>query len=123
MSLAPDRRDSRRVILGPSHSARFVLKGHPFQEVRITNISMGGCFLMIGKRDEPLFKKDSLLENLVVEHGELPKDPMTGQVVYTLGTRGPATDYVGVGVRFIAMADGTQDQPQAFVVRHLGPMI
>jgi hypothetical protein len=123
MSTADDRRDARRVILAPPSEARFVLRGHAFQEVRVTNISMGGCFLMVGKRDERLFQKEALLESLTVAHPELPQEPITGQVVYTLGVGGPGMDYVGVGVRFVAIPSPALDGLQAFVVQHLGPLL
>lgn len=122
MSASQDRRDARRVILAPPSEAHFVLKGHTFHEVRVTNISVSGCFLMVGKRDEPLFQKDALLEQMVLSHHDLPADAVTGQVVYTLGAGGPGLDFVGVGVHFVGIGDGTREQLQEFVVHKLGPM-
>ena len=122
MTSSDERRDARRVILAPPSHARFVLRGHAFQDVRVTNISVGGCFLMVGKRDEPLFQKESLLENMSLTDHDLPAEPLTGEVVYTLGGGGPGMDFVGVGVRFVGLPDTTEDRLQAFVVQHLGPL-
>lgn len=122
MCTADDRRDARRVILAPPSHARFVLKGHAFQDVRVTNISVGGCFLMVGKRDVQLFQKEALLEGMSLSDHDLPSEPITGQVVYTLGAGGPGMDFVGVGVRFVGVPESTEGRLQAFVVHHLGPM-
>ena len=117
-----ERRDTRRIILGADATARFSLGGHAFQGIRITNISCGGCFLMVGKRDERLFKKDALLEQLVVEHPELPQAPVTGQVVYALGTGAGGMDFIGIGVHFISRSPEAAQGLNAFVVAHLGPL-
>lgn len=117
-----ERRDTRRIILGADHTVRFSIGGHAFQGVRITNISCGGCFLMVGKRDVGLFKKDALLESLVVDHPELPQATMTGQVVYALGTGSAGMDFIGIGVHFISRSPEAAEGLNAFVVGHLGPM-
>ena len=117
-----ERRDTRRIILAADHTVQFSLGGHAFQGVRITNISSSGCFLMVRKHDEGLFKKDALLEHLVVDHPELPQAPMTGQVVYALGAGTSGMDFIGIGVHFVSRSPEAARGLDAFVAGHLGPL-
>ncbi len=110
MSTYADRRDTRRIIVGPEFGIAFTLKGHAYQDVRITNLSVGGCFAMVGARDARLFERGIVLENLVLLHPELPKAPIIAAVSYVLGGR-PAADpmeMVGIGVQFLGMDDEAQ---------------
>ena len=63
MSTYADRRDTRRIIVGPEFSISFLLKGHAYQDVRITNLSPGGCFALVGARDARLFERGAVLED------------------------------------------------------------
>ena len=110
MSTYADRRDTRRIIVGPEFSISFTLKGHGYQDVRITNLSVGGCFVLVGARDARLFERGVVLENLVLMHPELPKAPIIAAVSYVLGGR-PGADpleMVGIGVQFLGVDDETQ---------------
>jgi len=110
MSSFADRRDTRRVIVGPEFGISFTLKGHAYTEVRITNLSLGGCFALVGARDARLFERSAVLENLVLMHPELPKAPIIAAVSYVLGGR-PGHDpmeFVGVGIQFLGMDDAAQ---------------
>ncbi len=75
MNATINRRDAHRIILGPNFGISFTLKGQVFGEVGITNISAGGCFALIEKRDAGLFERGAVLENLLLHHPELPKTP------------------------------------------------
>ncbi len=110
MSSFADRRDTRRVIVGPEFGISFTLKGHAYAEVRITNLSLGGCFALVGVRDARLFERSAVMENLVLLHSELPKAPIIAAVSYVLGGRPGAEpmEYVGVGIQFLGMDDTTQ---------------
>jgi hypothetical protein len=109
MSSPADRRDLRRVIVGQEHGISFTLRGHPYQDIRISNLSAGGCFALVAHRDARLFERGAILEHLVLLHTELPKDPMIATVAYVLGSRPgtPAMEFVGVGIQFLSM------EPQA----------
>jgi hypothetical protein len=111
MSTFADRRDTRRVIVGPEFGISFTLKGRPYAQVRITNLSLGGCFALVGAREARLFERSSVLENLVLLHPELPKAPILAAVSYVLGGRPGAEpmEYVGVGIQFMSMEDETQE--------------
>ena len=105
MSSPADRRDLRRVIVGPDHGISFTLRGHPYQEIRISNLSAGGCFALVAHRDARLFERGAILEHMVLLHPELPKDPVIATVAYVLGSRpgGPVMEFVGVGIQFLNM--------------------
>lgn len=120
--MTSERRDTRRIILGSDHTVRFSLGGHAYAGVRITNISCGGCFMAVGKRDERLFKKDAVLEQFTLEHRDLPGAPMTAQVVYALGAGSAGMDYIGIGIHFLSVPPENQRALEAFVVGHLGPL-
>ncbi|HEX9082809.1 MAG TPA: PilZ domain-containing protein [Holophagaceae bacterium] len=105
-----DRRILRRVIVGPDHGIRFVLRGHPYEEVRISNLSSGGCFALVPHRDARLFERGAILEQLVLLHPELPKDALIATVAYVLGNRPgtPPMEFVGVGIQFLNLEPRTQ---------------
>jgi hypothetical protein len=117
MGTLADRRDTRRIILGPDFAISFSLKGYIYQDIRITNISIGGCFALVGVRDARLFLRGATLENLVLMHPDLPKEPVTAVVSYVLGGRPgqEALELVGVGVQFLSMEDSTKDALTAWV--------
>ncbi|HJW72005.1 MAG TPA: PilZ domain-containing protein [Geothrix sp.] len=117
MGTLADRRDTKRVILDSAFAIAFSLKGYAYQEVRITNISMGGCFALVGARDARLFMRGAVLENLVLLHPELPKEPITAVVSYVLGGRpGQETmEMVGVGIQFLNMDDAAQGALAAWI--------
>jgi hypothetical protein len=106
-----DRRDARRIIVGPEFAISFTLRGHAYRDVRITNLSPGGCFALVGARDARLFERGAVLEGLVLQHPELPKAPILATVSYVLGGR-PGADpleLVGVGIQFQAMEPASQE--------------
>jgi hypothetical protein len=109
MEQCPERRSSRRVIVGPDHTIRFIVKGHAFQNVRITNISSSGCFAMVSQRDGALFAQGALLEHFSFEHPDLALGPLLARVMYTLGgAREVSTlEFMGVGVQFVSLDEAS----------------
>jgi hypothetical protein len=117
MSTYADRRDTRRIIVGPEFGISFTLKGHSYKDVRLTNLSTGGCFALVGARDARLFERGAVLENLVLMHPELPKAPIIAAVSYVLGGR-PGADpmeMVGIGIQFLGVDDEAQRSLNAWV--------
>jgi hypothetical protein len=117
MSSQADRRDTRRIIIGPEFGISFALKGHAYHDVRITNLSTGGCFALVGARDARLFDRGAVLEGLTLLHPELPKAPILATVSYVLGGR-PGADpleMVGIGIQFLGMDEAAQDALCAWV--------
>ena len=112
-----ERRDSRRLFLGPEFTIHFLLKGHSFREIRITNVSLGGCFAMVSQRDRELFSQGAILEQLGFAHPDLPTGPITAQVRFALGTQtGPsAMDFLGVGISFVAMGPEVRERLALFL--------
>jgi hypothetical protein len=117
MSTYADRRDTRRIIVGPEFGISFTLKGHSYQDVRITNLSTGGCFALVGARDARLFERGAVLENLILLHTELPKAPFMAAVSYVLGGRPGAQpmEMVGIGIQFLGVAEAAQEALDTWV--------
>lgn len=117
MDASNDRRDSRRLFLGPEHTIHFLLKGHVFRSVRITNVSLGGCFAMVSQRDHALFAQGAVLEQLGFENPDLPQGQITAQVRYAVGTQ-PGTaslDFLGVGISFVSMPPELRERLSVFL--------
>ncbi len=118
MSTLADRRDTQRIIVGPEFGISFDLKGHAYQDVRITNLSPGGCFAMIGARDARLFERGVVLDNLKLMHPDLPKAPIIAAVSFVLG--GPSSadpmEMVGIGVQFQGMDEAARKALEAWVL-------
>ncbi|WP_306590355.1 PilZ domain-containing protein [Geothrix sp. 21YS21S-4] len=112
-----DRRDARRIIVGAEFAISFTLRGHDYRDVRITNLSPGGCFALVGARDARLFERGAVLEGLVLQHPELPKAPILATVSYVLGGR-PGADpleLVGIGIQFQGMDPASQEALDTWV--------
>jgi hypothetical protein len=123
MEHSPERRSCRRVILGPEHTIRFEVKGHIFQNVRITNISLTGCFAMVSQGDTPLFTQGTLLEHFVFEHPDLRLEPILAKVMYLLGgaSDAAALEFTGVGIHFVNLDRASTNLLEAFLVLSLKP--
>lgn len=124
MPTPDERRDARRIVVGPDHTIRFLVRGHPFQGVRITNLSPGGCFAMVGARDAGLFPAGTLLEQFAFEHPDLPHEPLTAEVRYCLGSESGDAPLalLGLGVMFRSLPTGVETGIRAHLDRLLGPV-
>jgi len=123
MTNPQDRRLARRAILGADHVISFRLKGRDYHEVRITNLSPGGCFALVPAGDAGRFSRGATLEGLVLGHLDLPKGPISAVVSYVLGghTGEEPLDLVGIGIQFLAMAQPEQAGLEAWVDRPMAP--
>lgn len=119
-----ERRDARRIVVGPDHTVRFLVRGHAFQEVRITNLSLGGCFAMVGARDAGLFPAGTLLEQFAFEHPDLPQGPLTAEVRYCLGSEAGSAPMavLGLGVMFRSLPPAIEAGIRAHLDHLLGPV-
>jgi c-di-GMP-binding flagellar brake protein YcgR len=119
MEKHPERRDSRRIIVGPDYSIRFVAKGRVFNNVRLTNLSAGGCFAVVGRGDSAIFTQGTILEQLGLEHPDLKAEGITAEVRYVLGGAGPDSffDFTGLGVQFVSIPTAAKESLDAFVTR------
>ncbi|HEY3400073.1 MAG TPA: hypothetical protein VGK03_05520 [Geothrix sp.] len=117
MNHLADRRDTRRVITGREFGISFTLKGRPFRDVRIANLSVGGCLALVGAWNAGFFQHGAALGDLVLLHPELPKDPIIATVAFVLGGRtvGQAQEMVGVGIHFLCMEASTREALEIWV--------
>ncbi len=117
-----ERRDNRRIALGPGHTIRFKAGGRTFKNIRITNISGSGLFATVDRSEAGLFERGVLLEDLVLDHPLLPKGRIRAQVVYTLGQPpdAPPMAFVGMGMHFLEMPAKTQEDLNNFVAAAMG---
>ncbi len=98
-----ERREQRRVFVGPDHTVRFSVRGHGYRNVRITNLSSGGCFATLLRADVALFIQGTLLEQFAFEHPDLPDRSFMAHVAYVLGAEpGGDFDQMGLGIQFAA---------------------
>lgn len=119
--MSEERRDNRRILVGADHTIRFLAKGHAFRNVRITNLSMGGCFATVREGDAGVFPKGTILEQFSFEHPDLPQSPFVAQVTFTLGgdPKQPRLDFMGLGIQFLQPPEDIRQGLAHFVDRHL----
>ncbi len=122
MAEIAERRDNRRITLGPGHSIRFKVGPRSLKDIRIANISGSGVFALVDQQEALLFEMGTILEDLVLDHPMLPKGRIRAQVVYVLGSSPqlPAMGFVGMGLHFVDMPAETQAALNLFVAASLG---
>lgn len=121
MSASSERRERRRIIVGADHTVRFLVHGHPFKMVRLTNLSLSGAFLTLGPRDANLFLHETFLEQFAFEHPSLEGPPFTARVTFVLGGVGSGPrEHLGVGLQFIGLPIETEARLEALIQRSLG---
>ncbi|HJV91305.1 MAG TPA: PilZ domain-containing protein [Holophagaceae bacterium] len=110
------RKDARRLALGPGFSIRFVVQGRTL-ETPLLNLSYGGCFTLVPFRDARHFERGVAIADIQLLHGGHPKGLIQGQVAYTLGgTSGMEhMDQVGTGVQFTEMDGVTRMALQSWL--------
>jgi hypothetical protein len=117
MNTYTERRDTSRILVGPEFAVSFTLKGHGFRDIRIMNLSVGGCFALVGTRNAHFFMRGAALEDLAIHHPDLPRDPIIATVAYVLGGRpgGESLDMMGVGLNFLCMEASTRRALETWV--------
>ncbi len=117
-----ERRDNRRIALGPGHHIRFKVGVRSFKDIRIANISGSGIFALVDQSEAQHFEKGTVLEDLALDHPLLPKGRIRAQVVYLLGNSPqlPAMGFIGMGLHFLDMPSETQASLNLFVAASLG---
>ena len=116
MTTQIDRRDARRIIVGPDFGISFILNDRVFGEVGIANLSSEGCFALVGSQLAGLFKRGAVLENLLLLHPDLPKTPITAEVCHVLGRSGTGSlEMVGIGIHFLNLDDPSRKLLDAWV--------
>jgi hypothetical protein len=116
----PERRSTDRASLGPDYTLRFVIKGHPFQGVRLANLSKGGCFILVPRASVSLFQAGALLEQLRFDGEGLPEALLTGAVAYAFAPNARLA-VVGVGIHFVQLPDEVRSALEDFLSTRLDP--
>jgi len=117
--MSPHRRQTPRVTVGADYSVRFVAGGHLFENIRLVNVSEGGCFITVPASSAGIFLGGTLLEQLRLEGPGLPTELLTGRVAFAMGTS-PRMPMVGVGVSFLALPPPVHSALCRFVENALG---
>ena len=114
-----DHRRETRVVTGPEFTISFSLNGYDFREVRIMNLSAGGCFALVLGRTARFFLPGTTLDDLVLGHPDLPKHPITATVAYMLGysASGQTEEQVGMGLQFQDVPPATREALATWVER------
>ncbi len=117
-----DHRRETRVVTGPEFTISFSLNGYDFREVRIMNLSVGGCFALVLGRTARFFLPGTTLDDLVLCHPDLPKHPITATVAYMLGysASGQTEEQVGMGLQFQSLPPAAREALGAWVARATG---
>lgn len=112
MDSANDRRSKLRVVVGPDVTIRFQVKQFTYKNIRITNLSTGGCFATLPRDGNHLFRQGTLLEGFQFEHADLEGPPMLAKVAYVLGGRPGGRgglELIGLGLHFSSMSPSMSD--------------
>ena len=112
-----DHRRDTRIVTGPEFTISFTLNGHDFREVRIMNLSVGGCLVLLGGRTARFFMPGANLDNLVLLNPALPSTPIRATVTYVLGysPTDEVTDQVAMGLQFQALDAPTRQALETWV--------
>ena len=122
MDFASDRRSKLRIVVGPDVPIHFRVKGLVYNNIRITNLSAGGCFATLPRTKNHLFAQGTLLEEFRFEHPDLEGFPFIAEVVYVLGEGSAGAgrgrgglELIGLGIKFHAMAASMAEMLMQFV--------
>lgn len=113
VSMGSDMRKVPRTGLGAGYEMTFQYGGHRFSGIPVSTLSSGGCSFpapdsFLNLMD--MVEGSALLEGLILEHDELPRDPLRARVAYTVG-REP----VMVGLEFVDVPGAFKDTLSALV--------
>jgi hypothetical protein len=118
MDSATDRRLKPRIVVGPEVTVQFRSRQFAYQNIRITNLSVSGCFATLPRAETHAFRQGTLLEMFQFEHPDLLGDPFVGKIAYVLGGRAGgrgALELVGLGIHFISMAPSMELMLKTFI--------
>jgi c-di-GMP-binding flagellar brake protein YcgR len=99
MESVTERRSKARILVGNDVTISFCVKQTDYREVRITNLSAGGCFATLAQADSSTFRQGTRLENFHFCHPELAGPAFDAEVAYVLGG-GETFEHLGLGIHF-----------------------
>jgi hypothetical protein len=111
MSETSDERRFPRVnTSGLSYGIRFTVLEHEVQESRMVNLSASGCGLEVPMADAWSIDVGAGLEDVYIDHQDVPYVPLHGTVVRILGKiPGKVSGYCLVGIDFNLITPFIQD--------------
>jgi c-di-GMP-binding flagellar brake protein YcgR len=119
MDSASDRRSKLRIVVGPDVTIQFQVKQFAYKNIRITNLSAGGCFATLPRAQNHLFRQGTLLEHFRFENPDLESEPFMAKVSYVLGGGGGggrgALELIGLGIHFVAMTPSVEEMLRQYV--------
>ena len=112
MDSASDRRSKLRIVVGPDVTIQFRVKQFAYNNIRITNLSAGGCFATLPRTENHLYRLGTLLEHFQFENADLRSEPFMAKVTYVLGGGGGGRgglELIGLGIHFVAMTASMEE--------------
>ncbi len=109
----PVRRHVRAEV-GLEHGVRFSVRGRLYRDVRVLTLGAGGCSLAVEPDLARDLRNDYPLENLCIEHTQLPDHALQARVVYIAGNQ-PIT----VGLQFL----GVQPELEVAIEAHVQTLL
>ena len=72
---------------------------------------------MVPQRDRSLFAPGAVLEQLIFEHADMPRGPITAQVAYAIGAQSEQTrlQFMGIGINFVTMSPEVREHLTVFL--------
>ena len=109
-------RQYRRISVGPDHTVQFSLAGKAFSNIRITNLSAQGCFVVIENNWGNLFNEGAILDGFALEHNDLPPNQILAKIVRVIPRLTEISeDDLGLGVMFLTQTPAYMEWIDAFV--------
>jgi len=114
-------RKYRRISVGDEHTIQFTLGDLDFSSIRITNLSAEGCFALIQGLYKNRVRTGTILNNLSLEHPDLPSTPITARIARIVPDLAEVTENdIGLGVQFLSTSEQFTQWVDAYVLAHYG---
>ena len=122
MSNPPDLRKYPRLsISGQTYEVRFQIQDSAILDSRLVNLSAGGCGLEVQIVEARSLEAGMVLEELFLDHPDLPLVPLSAVILRILGkVPGKTSGYVLLGVEFEALTPFMRDLIAVHVDTRLG---
>jgi hypothetical protein len=114
------RKYPRLSVTGDEFGVAFRFKDSRIEDGRLVNLSAGGCGLEVPIGEVRLLEVGDLLEDLILDHPDLPALPLSAMVVRMLGKLpGKSSGYVILGVEYQGITPFVRNLIADFVASQL----
>lgn len=108
MTGQPEQHEKRKFprlsISNDEYGIRFEGRGVEITTARLANLSAGGCGLEVQMADAQALETGDIMENLYLDHPDLPLVPLSGVIVRMLGkVPGKTSGYILMGIEFLGI--------------------